>query len=101
MVALALHGRRFVVAAPLGLLGSSSRQGDEMSSFEDEMHAFMQHRAEQNPHLHALQAGERTVADLGVQEALELLADIGSMQTALLLSVAKEIDRLRASSDSR
>ena len=69
-------------------------------SFEDEVRGFIQHRAEQNPHLHALETGQRTVADLNVQDALEMLAAMAAMHTKLILKIAQEIDKLRAATGS-
>jgi hypothetical protein len=65
-------------------------------SFEDEIRAFIKHTAEQNPHLHALQSGQKTRVDLGVQDALEMLGNLGAMHTAIAIKIAQEIDKLRA-----
>jgi hypothetical protein len=64
-------------------------------SFENELRAFVQHLAEQNPAVHeALTGGS---VNLGPQEAFRTLIAFHTIQTAALYRVAAEIDTLRDS----
>jgi hypothetical protein len=68
-----------------------------MLSFEDEVRAYLKHRGEQDPTLHALEQGEMTTTDIDVEISLQLLARVHS---ALIIRTAQEIDKLRAATDS-
>ena len=69
-------------------------------SFEKEVRAYLHHRAEQDPTLHALQRGDLSVDVLDLQRVLEMLARIDATQTHLLIQIAQEIDKLRAATNS-